>query len=135
MISAPPTSPPAARARRSCRSFIARWSLAGGMKGEVALLNIGGVANVTYVADGEEPIACDTGPGNALIDDLMLQRTGAPIDRHGHMAARGRVNEAALLQDARRIPSSISRRRNRWTATPSRSTPSRSSRPRTPPRR
>jgi anhydro-N-acetylmuramic acid kinase len=72
--------------------------MAGGMKGEVALLNIGGVANVTYVADGEHPIACDTGPGNALIDDLMLQRTGAPIDRHGHMAARGRVNEAALLR-------------------------------------
>ncbi|MGZ9106397.1 MAG: anhydro-N-acetylmuramic acid kinase, partial [Rhodoplanes sp.] len=37
-------------------------------------------------------------PGNALIDDLMLQRTGAPIDRHGHMAARGRVNEATLLK-------------------------------------
>jgi anhydro-N-acetylmuramic acid kinase len=72
--------------------------IAGGMKGEVALLNIGGVANVTYVDDGEQPIACDTGPGNALIDDLMLQRTGAPIDRHGHMAARGRVNEAALLR-------------------------------------
>jgi anhydro-N-acetylmuramic acid kinase len=71
---------------------------AGGMKGEVALLNIGGVANVTYVAEGAEPVACDTGPGNALIDDLMLQRTGAPIDRHGHMAARGRVNEAALLK-------------------------------------
>lgn len=71
---------------------------AGGMKGEVALLNIGGVANVTYVVDDEEPIACDTGPGNALIDDLMLQRTGAPIDRHGHMAARGRVNEATLLK-------------------------------------
>ena len=71
---------------------------AGGMKGEVALLNIGGVANVTYIADGHEPIACDTGPGNALIDDLMLARTGAPIDRHGHMAARGRVNEAILLR-------------------------------------
>ena len=71
---------------------------AGGLKGEVALLNIGGVANVTYISDGAEPIACDTGPGNALIDDLMLQRTGAPIDRHGRTAARGRVNEAALLR-------------------------------------
>ena len=70
---------------------------AAGIKGEVAFLNIGGVANVTFVAEGEEPIACDTGPGNALIDDLMFQRTGAPIDRHGHMAARGRVNEACLL--------------------------------------
>ena len=71
---------------------------ASGMKGEVALLNIGGVANVTYIAEGEPPLACDTGPGNALIDDLMLARTGAPIDRDGHTAARGRVNEAALLR-------------------------------------
>jgi anhydro-N-acetylmuramic acid kinase len=71
---------------------------AAGLGGEVALLNIGGVANVTYISEGEEPIACDTGPGNALIDDLMLQRTGAPIDRHGHAAARGRVNEAVLLR-------------------------------------
>ncbi len=72
--------------------------LAGGHVGEIALLNIGGVANVTYISDGAEPIACDTGPGNALIDDLMLERTGAPIDRHGRTAARGRVNEAALLR-------------------------------------
>lgn len=69
---------------------------AAGLRGEVALLNIGGVANITYINDGAEPIACDTGPGNALIDDLMLQRTGEPIDRHGRMAARGRVNEIAL---------------------------------------
>lgn len=70
----------------------------GGMRGQVALLNIGGVANVTYIDDGFDPVACDTGPGNALIDDLMLMRTGAPIDRHGHTAARGRVNEAVLLR-------------------------------------
>jgi anhydro-N-acetylmuramic acid kinase len=71
--------------------------VAAGLRGAVALLNIGGVANVTFIAEGGEPVACDTGPGNALIDDLMLQRTGAPIDRHGHTAARGRVDEAALL--------------------------------------
>src|SRR5262249_40150568 len=43
----------------------------------VAVLNVGGVANVTYV-DESNPIACDTGPGNALIDDFMRARTGAP---------------------------------------------------------
>jgi len=36
----------------------------------IAVLNVGGVANVTFV-DGGDPIACDTGPGNALIDDFM----------------------------------------------------------------
>jgi len=71
---------------------------ASGMPGPLALLNIGGVANVTYVDDGLDPVACDTGPGNALLDDLMLARTGQPIDRHGHTAARGRVDEAALAR-------------------------------------
>lgn len=69
-----------------------------GMPGPLALLNVGGVANVTYVDDGLDPIACDTGPGNALLDDLMLARTGEPMDRHGHTAARGRVDEAALAR-------------------------------------
>ena len=36
--------------------------VAGGLRGEVALLDIGGVANVTYIADDDEPIACDTVP-------------------------------------------------------------------------
>jgi anhydro-N-acetylmuramic acid kinase len=71
---------------------------ASGLRGVVAFLNVGGVGNITFIDDDAEPIACDTGPGNALIDDLMLQRTGQPIDRDGLMAARGRVNEAALTR-------------------------------------
>ena len=70
----------------------------GNLPGPLALLNIGGVANVTYVDDGLDPIACDTGPGNALLDDLMLARCGEPMDRHGHTAARGRVDEEALAR-------------------------------------
>ena len=58
----------------------------------IAVLNVGGVANVTFV-DGGDPIACDTGPGNALIDDFMRARTGAPLDRDGDQAAKGRVDE------------------------------------------
>jgi anhydro-N-acetylmuramic acid kinase len=58
----------------------------------IAVLNVGGVANVTYV-DGSDPVACDTGPGNALIDDFMRARTGLPLDRNGDEAARGRVDE------------------------------------------
>ena len=67
----------------------------------IAVLNVGGVANVTYV-DGGNPIACDTGPGNALIDDFMRARTGAPLDRDGDQAARGRVDRnfvARVLAD------------------------------------
>jgi anhydro-N-acetylmuramic acid kinase len=58
----------------------------------VAVLNVGGVANVTWV-DGGDPVACDTGPGNALIDDFMRARTGSPLDRDGDQAARGHVDE------------------------------------------
>lgn len=58
----------------------------------IAVLNVGGVANVTYV-NGGDPVACDTGPGNALIDDFMRARTGAPLDRDGDEAARGTVDE------------------------------------------
>jgi anhydro-N-acetylmuramic acid kinase len=59
----------------------------------IAVLNVGGVANVTFV-DGGDPVACDTGPGNALIDDFMRARTGAPLDRDGDQAAKGRVDES-----------------------------------------
>jgi anhydro-N-acetylmuramic acid kinase len=61
----------------------------------VAVLNIGGVANVTYV-DGGDPVACDTGPGNALIDDFMRARTGAAYDNYGDVAATGMPDESFI---------------------------------------
>jgi anhydro-N-acetylmuramic acid kinase len=62
----------------------------------VAVLNIGGVANVTFVDGGPDPIACDTGPGNALIDDFMRARTGAPYDDNGDAAATGKPDYAFI---------------------------------------
>ena len=62
----------------------------------LAVLNIGGVANITYIADGAEPAACDTGPGNALIDDFMLARTGEARDLDGEAAAQGVVDRALI---------------------------------------
>ena len=64
----------------------------------IAVLNIGGVANITYVNSGPEPIACDTGPGNALIDDFMRARTGAPYDDNGDAAAGGTPNRAFIAK-------------------------------------
>ncbi len=66
--------------------------------GPLAVLNIGGVANVTYVEAGRDPVACDTGPGNALIDDFMRERTGKPIDRDGDQAAKGKVDDAFVAR-------------------------------------
>jgi anhydro-N-acetylmuramic acid kinase len=63
----------------------------------VAFVNIGGVANITYVAN-DTLIAFDTGPGNALIDDFMLRHSGRAIDPDGAMAAGGRVSESVVAQ-------------------------------------
>lgn len=64
----------------------------------VAVLNIGGVANVTFIDGAGDPYACDTGPGNALIDDFMRARTGASRDENGETAGRGQVDEGAVAR-------------------------------------
>ncbi len=61
----------------------------------VAVLNVGGVANVTFI-DGDELVAFDVGPGNALIDDFLRLRTGQPQDDNGRCAAGGRADEEAV---------------------------------------
>jgi anhydro-N-acetylmuramic acid kinase len=91
----------------------------------VAVLNLGGVANLTFV-DGDnngELIACDTGPGNALIDDFIRLRTGNARDDDGRAAAAGKVDEAAVARVlahpffARRPPKSLDRNAFRtWVA-------------------
>ncbi len=64
----------------------------------VAVLNVGGVANVTYVGEEGELIAFDTGPGNALIDDWVQQHGAGDMDIDGEIAAQGRVKESVLAR-------------------------------------
>ena len=64
----------------------------------VAVLNIGGVANVTWISPDGGAVAFDTGPGNALIDDWVRSNSNQTIDEGGHLAHRGRVDEAALAR-------------------------------------
>jgi anhydro-N-acetylmuramic acid kinase len=71
---------------------------AAGFSQPVAIVNIGGVANLSFIAPGEEPIACDTGPGNGLLDDLMLKRRGAAFDRDGATASRGKADGVVLSE-------------------------------------
>jgi len=77
--------------------FHAALAQNSGFDGPIMFVNIGGVANITFCAPGEPPIACDVGPGNALIDDLMFSRTGKAMDADGAAARAGRVDEAALV--------------------------------------
>jgi anhydro-N-acetylmuramic acid kinase len=64
----------------------------------IAVLNIGGVANITFIDGENDPIACDTGPGNALIDDFVRLRSGQPYDRDGALAAQGRPDTAWIAR-------------------------------------
>ncbi|MBD3349342.1 MAG: anhydro-N-acetylmuramic acid kinase [Candidatus Eisenbacteria bacterium] len=63
------------------------------------MLNLGGIANVTFLGDSlEEVIAFDTGPGNALLDEIMSRATdGAEsFDRDGRLALEGEAREDAV---------------------------------------
>ena len=64
----------------------------------VGVLNLGGVANLTFIDGRPSSIAFDTGPGNALIDDFVRLRTGQPRDDEGRAAAAGQVDEAAVAR-------------------------------------
>ena len=64
----------------------------------VAFLNIGGVANVTWIGRRAELLAFDIGPGNAMIDDWMQKRCGVPRDEAGQFAATGRVHDDYVTQ-------------------------------------
>ena len=64
----------------------------------IAILNIGGVANVTWIGRDGQLLAFDTGPGNALIDDWMQRRLGFPRDEGGTLAGKGRVHDDYVTQ-------------------------------------
>lgn len=91
-------------------------ALAGGLEHDaVAFLNLGGVANVTWVARDEPLMAFDTGPGNGLIDLWVLTQSGEVMDEGGRLAAAGQVDEAILdslmshAYFARKPPKSLDR--------------------------
>ena len=81
----------------------------------VAVLNLGGVGNVTWIGGDGALLAFDTGPGNALLDDWVRRHTGALYDTDGALARAGHVKRSvvdALLAHryfARRPPKSLDR--------------------------
>src|ERR1700736_4927996 len=69
-----------------------------GREGPMAVVNIGGVSNITYIDGADTLIACDTGPGNALLDDFMFRQMGEPFDQEGRTAAQGAVDVAWVVR-------------------------------------
>ncbi len=62
----------------------------------VAILNLGGVANLTWVGPDADLLACDTGPGNALLDDWAQRHTGVACDHDGALARAGTSDDRVL---------------------------------------
>ena len=73
-----------------------QWLFAGGSTIR-AVLNIGGIANVTMLSPtSDKVIGFDTGPGNTLLDGWMTANRKLPFDRDGDWARQGTVNELLL---------------------------------------
>lgn len=66
-----------------------------GLETPLAVLNLGGVANVTWLTGGD-PVAFDTGPASGLLDAWCQRVAGVPFDEDGRIAGRGQVATAAL---------------------------------------
>src|SRR5258708_11274442 len=67
-------------------------------EGPIAVLNIGGVSNITYI-DGPEPlIPCHTRPGNALLDDYMFRVISQRFDCEGRIAAHDVADEPSIAR-------------------------------------
>lgn len=74
-------------------------ALAAPLAKPLAVLNLGGVGNVTWI--GEEAgdiLAFDTGPGNAMLDDWVRRRTGRWADLGGALARSGQAAAAHVAR-------------------------------------
>ena len=90
-------------------------ALAEELERPLAVLNLGGVGNLTWLGADGDVMAFDTGPGNALLDDWMRRHLDAKYDADGALGRSGTVDRgllARLLADdyfERHPPKSIDR--------------------------
>jgi anhydro-N-acetylmuramic acid kinase len=73
-------------------------ALLGAVAEDRAVLNLGGIANLTLLPAAGEVRGFDTGPANGLMDAWCLRHTGEAFDRDGAFAASGIVDEALLAR-------------------------------------
>lgn len=63
-----------------------------------AILNLGGMANLTILSERDAPLAFDTGPANALLDGLARRLLGREYDEDGAAARAGRVHSGLVRE-------------------------------------
>ncbi|XSG82760.1 MAG: anhydro-N-acetylmuramic acid kinase [Methyloligella sp. ZOD6] len=86
-----------------------------GFEKPLAVVNIGGIANITWIGADGSLVAFDTGPGNCMLDEWMLQEAGLAFDRNGECALRGKADKTVLKRLAshpyyqRKPPKSLDR--------------------------
>ena len=73
-------------------------ALSRDLDGPLSIVNIGGISNVTWVDPARDvpPVAFDTGPGNALLDDWVRSTTDMPFDRNGIVSSAGHCDGTTL---------------------------------------
>lgn len=62
----------------------------------IAVINIGGITDLTWVGDNGELIAFDVGPGNAPVNDWVRRHAGQQMDYDGKLAITGHIHEKVL---------------------------------------
>ncbi len=75
-------------------------ALAADLPRPLAVVNVGGVGNVTWIGPDGSLLAFDTGPGNGPIDDWCARRAGQRYDKDGALAAAGKVDRGRLQRFA-----------------------------------
>jgi len=75
---------------------IYHMAVCASIEGPLAILNIGGVANVTWIGENDELLAFDVGPGNAMINDVMKEYFDVEFDEDGKIAKQGVANKAII---------------------------------------
>lgn len=75
-------------------------ALAADLPRPLAVVNVGGVGNVTWIGPDGALLAFDTGPGNGPIDDWCARRAGQRYDKDGALAAAGKVDRGRLQRFA-----------------------------------
>lgn len=62
------------------------------------IVNIGGMANITWLPKSGNILGFDTGPGNVLMDSWVMQHRGKPYDKEGTWAKSGKIDKALLAE-------------------------------------